>query len=78
MMLKDHELREWLENLAPTNEERRQIITDLLRHKGEDHMIADDIADCRKAIGWLDSDLILERPGPIRLSADSVSADVEH
>lgn len=77
-MLSDAELREWLENLAVTNVERRKIIIDLLRHKGEDHMTADDIADCRKAIGWLDELDIPERPGPKTVAPALVEAETEH
>jgi hypothetical protein len=77
-MLSDADLRDWLENLANTNAARRTIIIDLLRHKGEDHMSGDDVADCRKALEWLNAEPIPERPGPIRLSADSAIAEVEH
>jgi hypothetical protein len=78
MALTDPELRDWLENLANTNAERRRIIVDLLRHKGEDHMSSEDITDCLKAIEWLDAEDIPERPGPIRLSADTALTEVEH
>lgn len=78
MALSDPELREWLENLAPTNEERKAIIIDLLRHKGEDHMSGDDAADCGKALKWLASEDIPERPGPKSIAPVLVEVEMEH
>jgi len=77
--LTDSDLRDWLENLANTNAVRRTIIIDLLRHKGEDHMSAADVCDCRKALEWLNAEHIPERPGPMHLTADTKAlTEVEH
>lgn len=77
-MLSDPDLKDWLGNLAHTNDERRRIIVDLLRHKGEDHMIADDVADCRKALLWLDEGKVEDRPGPRSVPEALVEVEVEH
>lgn len=76
-MLSDHELRDWLENLAQTNLMRRRIIIELLRHKAEDCMSSDDAADCQKALKLLDADLVHARPGPRHIAPPSF-AENEH
>lgn len=76
--LPDTDFRDWLENLANTNEGRRVIIVDLLRHKGEDHMTGDDVADCRKALEWLDEGKVPNRPGPKTVLPSLVEVEVEH
>ena len=77
-MLTDADLKDWLGNLAHTNERRRAIIVDLLRHKGEDHMTSDDVADCRKALSWLDEGRVDDRPGPRTVLPELVEVEVEH
>lgn len=76
-MLSDHELRDWLENLAQTNPARRRIIVDLLRNKAGDCMSSDDVADCQKAIKLLDADLVHPRPMPKHIEPPAF-AENEH
>jgi hypothetical protein len=77
-MLADAELRDWLENLSQTNERRKKIIDDLLRHAVRDGMSADDHADCMKALALLKEGNIPERPGPKAVAPSLVEVEVEH
>lgn len=63
--LAEPELRDWVENLAPTNPQRRLIIKDLLRNANSDKMSLEDRQDCRKALDWIEASLVAERPTPI-------------
>lgn len=76
-MLSELELRAWMENLAPSNTERRRIIIDLIRHKGEDHMSGDDATDCQKALALLEAESVPERAGPKRIEIPAESL-LEH
>jgi hypothetical protein len=77
-MLADAELRDWLENLSQTNERRKIIIDDLLRHANRDNMIEDDRLDCMKALEWLKQGVVSERPGPRLVPPALVETEVEH
>jgi len=59
------ELRDWVENLAPTNPERQKLLKDLLRNANSDKMSMEDRQDTRKALTWVEADLVAERPTPI-------------
>ena len=50
----DPEIIEWLFLLAPSNEQRKAIVAELLRHKSEDGMTAEDAYACRKGLLLLD------------------------
>ena len=75
--LTEAELRSWVENLAPTNPARRQILKDLLRNANSDKMSLEDRQDCRKALEWVESDMVAERPTPIHrtLTLDELEAE---
>lgn len=63
--LTERELRDWVENLAPSNPARRQILKDLLRNANSDKMSLEDRQDCRLALQWVEASLVAERPTPI-------------
>lgn len=76
-MLSPDELQEWIQGLAPTNEARKRIIVDLIRHANEDSMSVDDRADCRKAFGLLLTNGVPEAPGPKHVEVPN-GIDTEH
>lgn len=66
--LTEVELRTWVEQLAPKNADRRAILKDLLRNANSDHMSLEDRQDCRRALDWVEAEMVAERPTPIHLS----------
>ena len=66
--LSEPDLRDWVEQLAPSNRERRKILTNLLYHANADRMTLEDRQDCRTALLWIESGLATERAAPVHLA----------
>jgi hypothetical protein len=77
MPLSEPELREWLEELAPSNKERRSVIIDLVRNANKDSMSLDDRIDCQRALKILDGD-VPERAGPRTINPTDLEPEIEH
>lgn len=64
----DEELIAWAEMLFDMNPmhnpkwSRTRMIQDLLDHSGEDHMAAEDKADCRRAIQLIKEGKVIDEP----------------
>lgn len=48
--LSEAEIRAWLDGLAPTDTKRAEVLRDLLRHAGQDHMSSEDRAICARCM----------------------------
>lgn len=66
MGLTEWELRQWTQQLAPTNPERRVILKDLIRNANADKMSKDDRADCQLALKWVEANMVAELPTPFK------------
>lgn len=47
------EIRQWLQDIAPTDELRVQVIKDLLENANTDKMSGDDVVVCNEALEML-------------------------